>query len=303
LDISFVIVNWNTRALLLQCLSSIYQTAAGMDCEVWLVDNASSDGSVEAARTVYPEIHVIENTRNLGFAAANNLAFAQMRGRYAVLINTDAQLREGAILNLFDFMEATPEASMACGQLLNEDGSKQNSISPFPTLLSLVSNETLLRILFPQRYPSKRKYYANPIAVDSCIGACIMVRKHAMDRIGFLDERYFFFLEETDWAYRMKRAGWKVYFVPAAEIFHAQGKTVGGGIAARILFYRSRYQFFEKWHKKAYFLARLFAFSRLLVNTLLNLSAVGFTLGLNRRLKEKLKIYTKLVQWHLKGCP
>lgn len=298
-----MIVNWNTRVLLLHCLASIYQTAANMDFEVWLVDNASSDGSVAAARMAYPEIHVIENTRNLGFAAANNLAFAQMRGRYAVLINTDARLRAGAVRNLFDFMEEVPEASMACGQLLNEDGSKQNSIAPFPTLLSLISNETLLRLLFPERYPSKRKHYPNPIAVDSCIGACIMVRKSAMDQVGFLDERYFFFLEETDWAYRMKLAGWKVYFVPAAQIFHAQGKTVGGGVSARILFYRSRYQFFEKWHKKTYFLVLLFAFSRLLVNTLLNLAAVGFTLGLNRRLKEKLKIYTELVQWHHKGCP
>lgn len=274
-----------------------------MNFEVWLVDNASADGSVAAARRAYPEIHIIENTENLGFAAANNLAFARMGGRYAVLINTDARLKAGAIRNLFDFMEAAPDASMACGQLLNEDGSKQNSIAPFPTLFSLISNETLLRLLFPQKYPSKRKHYTAPIAVDSCIGACIMVRKNAMDQVGFLDERYFFFMEETDWAYRMKRAGWKIYFVPRAEIFHAQGKTVGSGVSARILFYRSRYQFFEKWHKKTYSLVRLFAFSRLLVNSLLNLSAVGFTLGLNRRFREKLMIYTKLALWHLKGCP
>ena len=303
MDISFVIVNWNTRDLLLQCLVSIYQTAADMDFEVWLVDNASTDGSVTAARRAYPDIHIIENTRNLGFAAANNLAFARMGGRYAVLINTDARLKADAIKNLFDFMEEVPDASMACGQLLNEDGSKQNSIAPFPTLLSLISNETFLRLLFPQKYPSKRKHYTAPITVDSCIGACIMVRKSAMDRVGFLDERYFFFMEETDWAYRMKLAGWKVYFVPRAEIFHAQGKSVGSGVSARILFYRSRYQFFEKWHKKTYSLVRLFAFSRLLVNCLLNLSAVVFTLGLNRRFREKLMIYTKLALWHLKGCP
>lgn len=303
MDISFIIVNWNTRALLLNCLASIYQTVADLNFDVWVVDNASSDGSVAAVKKAYPEIHIIENTRNLGFAAANNLAFAQMGSRYAVLINTDAQLTPGAIKNLFEFMEDVPKASMACGQLLNEDGSKQNSIAPFPTLLSLISNETLLRLLFPQKYPSKRKHYTTPIAVDSCIGACIMVRKSTMDRVGFLDERYFFFFEETDWAYRMKLAGWKIYFVPSAQIFHAQGKTVGGGVSARILFYRSRYQFFEKWHGKTYFLVRLFTFSRLLVNTLLNLSAVGFTLGLNKRLKKKLKIYTKLVQWHLKGCP
>ena len=303
MDISFVIVNWNTRDLLLQCLTSIYQTVVHMNFEVWLVDNASTDGSVAAARGAYPKIHIIENTRNLGFAAANNLGFSRMGGRYAVLINTDARLKAGAVKSLFDFMEEVPDASMACGQLLNEDGSKQNSIAPFPTLFSLISNETLLRLLFPKKYPSKRKHYTAPLPVDSCIGACIMVRKSAMDRVGFLDERYFFFMEETDWAYRMKLAGWKVYFVPRAEIFHAQGKSVGSGASARILFYRSRYQFFEKWHKKTLSMVRLFAFSRLLVNNLLNLSAVILTMGLNKRFRAKLAIYTKLALWHLRGCP
>jgi len=303
LDISFVIVNWNTKGLLLQCLKSIYETAASMNFEVWLVDNASADGSVNAVRKAYPEVHIIKNSKNLGFAAANNLAFSQMSGRYAVLINTDARLQKGAIKSLFDFMEEMPESAMACGQLLNEDRTKQNSIAPFPSLLSLISNETLLRLLFPQKYPSKRRQYTRPIAVDSCIGACMMVRKNAMDRVGFLDERYFFFLEETDWAYRMKQAGWKNYFVPQAEIIHAQGKTVGSGVSARILFYRSRYQFFEKWHQKSFPLVRLLVFSRLLVNTLLNLWAVGFTLGLNRRFKKKLMVYTKLTLWHIKGCP
>ncbi len=303
MDISFVIVNWNTKGLLLECLKSIYNTAANMNFEVWLVDNASADGSVNAVRKAYPEVHIIENSKNLGFAAANNLAFTRMSGRYAVLINTDARLQHGAIKSLFDFMEDMPESAIACGQLLNEDGTKQNSIAPFPSLLSLITNESLLRLLFPQKYPSKRKQYSGPIAVDSCIGACMMVRKSAMDRVGFLDERYFFFLEETDWAYRMKQAGWKIYFVPQAEIVHAQGKTVGSGVSARILFYRSRYQFFEKWHKKVYPLVRLAVFSRLLANTLLNLWAVGFTLGLNGRLKKKLMVYTKLALWHMKGRP
>ena len=303
MDISFVIVNWNTKDLLLQCLKSIYDTAVPMDFEVWLVDNASTDGSVGAVRKAYPQVHIIENRRNLGFSAANNRAFARMSGRYAVLLNTDARLQHGAVKSLFDFMEETPESAMTCGQLLNEDGSKQNSIAPFPSLLSLISNETLLRLLFPQKFPSKRKRYTGPIAVDSCIGACLMVRKSAMDQVGFLDERYFFFMEETDWAYRMKRGGWKIFFVPPAEIIHAQGKTVGSGVSARILFYRSRYQFFEKWHKKTYPLVRLVVFSRLLVNTLLNLWAVGFTLGLNGRFKKKLMIYTNLTLWHMKGCP
>lgn len=303
MEISFVIVNWNTRNLLLKCLASIFETVSALEFEVWLVDNASTDGSVGAVRGVYPSVRIIRNDRNLGFAAANNRAFVKMRGRYAVLINTDVRLKALAIETLFAFMEKMPNAAMACGQLLNEDGSKQNSIAPFPTLLSLISNETLLRVLFPGKYPSKRRQYISPIEVDSCIGACIMVRRNAMEQIGFLDERYFFFMEETDWAYRMKQGGWKIYFVPAAEIFHAQGKTVGAGVSARILFYRSRYQFFQKWHGKTYGLVRLIIFSRLLVNTLLNLASVALTLGLKKPYRKKLNTYTQLVLWHVKGCP
>ncbi len=303
MDISFVIVNWNTKALLLECLASIFQTVTQLTFEVWLVDNASSDGSVAAAKNAYPDINTIINGRNLGFAAANNLAFARMRGRYAVLINTDARLTVGAVKTLYDFMEKTPDVAMACGQLLNEDGSKQNSMAPFPTLLSLLTNETLLRIMFPEKYPSKRRDYTLPVDVDSCIGACIMVRKRAMDEVGFLDERYFFFMEETDWAYRMKLEGWRICFVPSAEIFHAQGKTVGSSGGARILFYRSRYQYFEKWHKRSFLLVRVMTFSRLLVNTLMNFLAVLFTFGANRRFRNKLMVYTELLLWHLRGCP
>ena len=303
MEISFIIVNWNTRKLLLQCLKAIYDTAVGFDFEVWLVDNGSSDGSVTAARKRFPKIHAIENSQNLGFAAANNQALRKMRGRYAVLINTDAFLKPGAIQSLFDFMEKTPAAAMACGQLQNPDGSKQNSIAPFPSLISLVANETLLRTFFPEKYPSKRQYYLNPIEVDSCIGACIMVRKRAIDTVGLLDERYFFFLEETDWALRMKNYGWRIFFVPSAKIVHEQGKTVGSDVSGRILFYRSRYQFFEKWHKKRYPLVRIVAFSRLAVNALLNLAGMAATLGFNRRLNKKLNVYTRLLMWHLKGCP
>lgn len=194
MDISLVIVNWNTKVLLLDCLAAIYNTVKNVSMEIWVVDNASSDGSVEAVKQFYPDVKIIQNSKNLGFAAANNKAFKRMRGRYAVLLNTDAILLKRAVKTLYNFMEKTPEAGMSCGQLLNPDGSKQNSIANFPGLFSLLLNETLLRILFPKRYPSKRKEYKNPIEVESCIGACLMVRKKTMDHVGFLDESYFFFL-------------------------------------------------------------------------------------------------------------
>jgi len=297
-DISFIIVNWNTRELLLQCLASIYQTVQGHAFDIWLVDNGSFDGSVEAVREAFPHIHLIENDANLGFAAAVNLALARVEGRYAVLLNTDATLTEGAVSTLYRHMQRNPRVGMACGQLLNPSGSKQNSIASFPSILSLATNETMLRYLFPRRFPSKRKEYNEPIEVDSCIGACMMVRREAIDQVGPLDERYFFFLEETDWAYRMKGAGWKIRFVPSAQIYHAQGKSAANRTDARILFYRSRYAFFKKWRPGSYPLICGIIFCRLLVNTLLSIAGVG-----KKDLNRKLIVYAQLIAWHMKGCP
>ena len=303
MDISIIVVTFNTRKLLLDCLASIFKTIKEMSFEVWVVDNNSTDGTSEALREQYPEVNVIPNKENLGFAAANNQAFKQMKGRYALLLNTDTVLTNGAVKELYDFMEANPEAGMACGQLLNQDGSKQNSIASFPTLLTLSCNETVLRILMPKRFPSKRREYLSPLEVDSCIGACLIVRKGAMDDIGFLDERYFFFLEETDWAYRMRLGGWGIYFVPTPEIFHAQGKTVGNSVNSRIMFYRSRYIFLKKWHPHSYLLFYSVILLRLLVNTLLSFIGLLFTLGFKNSINKKAIAYVQLLIWHLQGCP
>jgi GT2 family glycosyltransferase len=130
-----------------------------------------------------------------------------------------------------------------------------------------------------------------------------MVRKKSMDEVGVFDERYFFFFEETDWAYRMRRGGWAVYFVPAAEIIHTQGKTVGSGAGSRIMFYRSRYLFLKKWHRRSFPLFYAIIFLRLLINTLLSLAAMVLTLGLEDSIKRRFVIYIRLILWHLRRCP
>lgn len=303
LDLSIVIVNWNTRDLLLQCLASVYTTIRGLTFEVWLVDNASTDGSVAAAQERFPDLQVIRNPQNLGFAVANNLALRKARGRYALLLNTDAFLTDGAVLTLFRFMERTPQAAMAGGQLLNLDGTRQNSIANFPSLALLLTNEALLQLLFPRKYPGKLRPATSPIPVESCIGACILVRRTAMEAVGLLDERYFFFFEETDWARRMREAGWKIFFVPDARIFHAQGQSVGHETGSRQLFYRSRYQYFRKWYPRSYPVFHAAIIVRLLMNTLLTGLAVLATGGSVPNLRRRLRGYGKLVLWHLRGCP
>ena len=246
-DVSIVIVNWNTRALLIQCLTSVSQIPHTWEIEVIVVDNASQDGSGCALKKAFPSVYLMENDRNLGFAKAANQGFKKASGRYVLLLNPDAQVKPEAVERLMSFMDTHLDSGIAGAQLLNSDGSKQNSIANFPSLATELLNKRLLRWFFPKQFPGKEIGYTEPIEVDSVIGACMMVRREAMDQVGFLDEDYFLFLEETDWCYRMRRAGWKVFHVPQAEVLHFQGKSAEQDKRrAKIEYFRSRYQFFEK---------------------------------------------------------
>ena len=153
---------------------------------------------------------------------------------------------------LITFMDDNPDVGIAGGQLINADGSLQNSIAPFPSLATELLNKRLLRIFFPRNFPGKEREYPFPIDVDSLVGACIIVRHKAIDEVGKLDEGYFFFMEETDWCLRMREQGWRVSFVPHARIIHLQGASAAMAKAeARIEFYRSRYRLFNKWQGRA----------------------------------------------------
>jgi GT2 family glycosyltransferase len=303
-DISVIIANWNTKDLLAQCLNSLYETAQGLTFEIIVVDNASTDGSVAMLRREFPSAVVVENSVNRGFGAASNQGFRVMKGRYALLLNTDTILVANAVQELFSFLESHPDAAMACGQLLNADGSKQNSIAAFPSFLTLMTNMSLLEYLFPKRFPSKRYSHAGPVEIESGIGACLLVRKRAMDEVGLLDERYFFFFEETDWAYQMRSAGWKIFHVPAALIYHFQGQSIGRDIRSRIEFYRSRYQFFRKWKSRPYFVAvSAVIIMRLFVNWLFTSGANVFTLFMQKEMRSRWLAYSQLLLWHFHGCP
>jgi hypothetical protein len=242
--LTVIIINWNTETLLRDCLRSIYGTIGGLAFEVIVVDNASGDGSVAMLKVEFPQVRRIENYENRGFAAANNRAFRVMTGRYALLLNSDMVLTEGAVRDLFAFMEEHPEAVMACGQLLNADGSKQNPIVRFPAILSLLLGMSLLETFFPDRYPSKHRGCHHPIEVESCIGACLMVRKSAIGGVGGFDECYDHYCAAVDWAVTMRKAGGKIYHVPSTRIYHRQRRSVGTDVRSRMHFYRSRYLYF-----------------------------------------------------------
>lgn len=304
-DISIIIVNWDTRDLLINCIDSIYKTIKNLSFEIWVVDNGSRDGSVNAVRRKFPDVNIIENKENLGFAKANNQALRQMHGRYAVLLNTDTILMDGAIETIVHFMDKNADIGICGGQLLNTDGSKQNSIANIPTLATELLNKSLLRRSFPKRYPGKEHTFKEPIEVESVIGACMVVRKEAIEDVGLMDEDYFFFLEETDWCLRMRKKGWKIFHHPGAKIYHLQGKTAKReNVKARIEYWRSRYIFFRK-HYPSPVIGILIVglILRLCISYLLVSLVAGGSLFTHERSMEKLKLYGKILLWHLKGLP
>ena len=244
--ISVIIINWNTRALLPLCLETLRTAAGDLAYDVWLVDNASTDGSVEMVRTNFPEVHLIANAANLGFAAANNQAMAAARGEYFLLLNSDAVLVPGALHALLAVAQAQPQAGIVGARLLNPDGSFQASHTRFPTLLrEALILTTLGRRLFGPRYPSAGPEIAvGPQQVDYVEGACLLVRRSAYAAIGGMDEGYWMYAEEVDWCRRMAQSGWQVWYQPAAPVLHwGGGSSANRKVEREADLYRSRVRF------------------------------------------------------------
>ncbi len=234
-DLSIVVVSFNTRQLLQNCLESVLRHAGSLRLEIFVVDNASCDGSAELVAERFPGVRLIRNAENRGFATANNQALAQAGGRYAMLLNSDTVVRPGALTELVRFMDDHPRAGYCGPRLLNGDGSLQPSARRFPTIWSTAWAATGLAL----RCPGSRhaldlhagQAVAEPFRADWLTGACLMVRAEAMRQVGVLDEGYFMYFEETQWCRRLVAAGWEGWYVPTAEVVHFGGGSVGGAKA------------------------------------------------------------------------
>ena len=305
-DLSIVIVTWNAREVLIPAIESIYREVTGISFEVIVSENDSKDGSADAVEKAFPDARVLRNARNLGFAGGNNVGLKEVRGRYAVLLNSDTITHAGAFESMVAYMDAHPEVG-ACGpQLLNPDGSKQNCVHNFPSLVTEVLNVSLLRILFPEKYPSKRRNYTAPVEVDAVLGACLLLRREVLEKVGYMDAGYFFFLEETDWCSRIKEAGWKVMHFPGAKITHLFGESTKKKVPAetRIEYLRSLYRFFRKnrgrTQEAAVIAIRLV---KLAINAFLFAALTVLSLGLSHRPRRKAAESARMLLWHVRGCP
>jgi len=239
-DVSVIIVNWNTRDLLAQCLQSVYAETSLSSYEVIVVDNGSTDGSVEMVRRSYPQARLLVNTDNRGFAAANNQGMSIASGRYFLLLNSDTIVLDRAIEKTIVFADRHPDTAVVGCRILNLDRSLQISCFRFPSLLNWFLHSTYLYKLFPRsRFFGREQmtWWARDDVreVDVVTGCYMLVRRAAVDEVGLMDERFFMYAEETDWCYRFNVAGWKNRFTPEAEIIH-----LGGGSAPKLSAQRAR---------------------------------------------------------------
>src|SRR5262245_9655268 len=252
LDLSIIIVSWNTRDLLAKCLQAVQSTVKKIAYEIIVVDNNSDDGSQDMVRTQFPAVKLIDNADNRGFAKANNQGIQISDARYILLLNSDAFVRENTIDRIVAFMDEHPEAGMAGCKLLYEDGRLQPSCATFPTLATEFYIAAGLDKLFPKsqifgKYLMTDWDYGDTREVDVIMGAFMLARKTAIDQVGLMDEAFFMYSEEVDWCYRFKAAGWKIYFTPEVECIHIWGGSSRAvKVETLIRLYRARVQFFRK---------------------------------------------------------
>ena len=265
-DLSVVIVSWNVRELLRRCLQSVVYSPQssvlsrtqdddqGLRTEIIVVDNASSDGSVEMLRAEFPNVRLIANERNLGFTRGNNQGLALSRGRYVLFLNPDTEVVGDALATMVHYMDDHPDVG-ALGPLLRyPDGSVQSSRRRFPTLGTALFESTLLELWWPGN-PWARRYrmadWPDDVEqeVDWVVGACLLARREVLDQVGGFDEGFFMYSEEMDLCRRIKAAGWRVVYLPSAQVIHHEGKSSEQVVPARhIHFQTSKVRYFRKYH-------------------------------------------------------
>jgi hypothetical protein len=305
MDVSVIIVTRNTCALTRDAVQSVLDSRDALAKEIFVVDNDSADATMEILPREFPAAKFLRFRQNLGFARACNHAAKSASGEFLLLLNSDARLVPEALKKAVEFMVANPMCAVAGVQLLNANGSRQNSIANFPTLATELVNKSLLRRLWPQKFPGKEREFHGPLEVETVVGAFMLIRKSIWDALGGLDERFFFFFEETDFCLQARRKKFYIVHLPEVRVWHGQGQTAKQiSAAARIEYWRSRYLYFAKNHSRLTRLILLLGLiTRLFFDWSFAILLVAFTLGKNARWRSRGRVCSALVVWHLRGCP
>lgn len=231
IDLNIIIVNWNVKDLLRKCLKSIYETTSRVSFEIFVVDNASTDGSVEMVKEEFPQVKSIANKENLGFPKANNQAIRMSSGPNILLLNPDTVVLQDSLKLMVRYLDTHPETGVVGPKILNPDGSIQYSCArQIPKFYHSLFEVTLLSKLFPQSklFNSRNMGWWDHNSsrdVECLCGACIMFKKGVFEKVGLLDEKIFMYMEDTEICYRVLRAGFKIHYLSNAKIIHWGGKS------------------------------------------------------------------------------
>lgn len=305
-SLSVIIVSYNTRDITLECLRTLFarlEPATAARTDVWVVDNASTDGSVGAIESEFPAVHVIANADNRGFGTANNQAMRQARGDFFLLLNSDAFVHRGAVEALMAQLQEAPRAAIAAPRLLNSDGTLQPSCWKFPSPGRVWLENLGICTLFP--HTSSLGDYSKwahdtPREVEFASGACFLVRRDVFEASGGFDEAFHLYAEETDWQKRLALAGWKILFLPSAQVTHLGGAS-GGNLETQRKFFDGLDRYTRKHHGKS---GVIFMRAGMIIGCLVRLSAWGL-LGLfpSRRpvAREKSRLHSWLL-WRQATC-
>lgn len=272
MDISIIIVNYNSFNLLKQCLDSIIAYTKDISYEVIIVDNNSTEGNVEKQICNYDKIKLIKNLENRGFGAANNQGLTIANGKYVLFINNDTVLLENSIKAVFEFAEEKNDNLIIGCKLLNQDNSLQYSVYNFPSLLNIITSNLFLYLIFPKskyfnKYHLMNKRIQKNTEVDVVTGAFLFATRESIKHLGGFDERFFFYNEETDLCYRFKLNGGKIFYYPETSIIHLKGGSANKNLSKR---YRNEsiatIQYYQKHFKGlSFWLAVFFHYLGLLI--------------------------------------
>ncbi len=265
MELGIAIVSYNTRDLTADCLASVYEELDRSDLhgKVWVVDNASTDGSAEMIGKSFPQAELVANRENVGFAHATNTAIAQMKAseglpKYVLLLNPDTRVQPKALSRMITFLENSPRVGVVGPRLTYGDGRFQHSAFRFPTLCMAFLDfwplhHRLLDSRLNGRYPKRLYEAGEPFPIDHPLGAAMMVRGETIQEVGLLDANFFMYCEEIDWCKRIKEAGWEIYCLPRAEIVHFSGQSTRQFAEEMfVALWRSRFRLFRKHYGRGY---------------------------------------------------